>query len=338
MVPFGRTAAVFDVDDSLLDGNAGTIFTWYLYRQKVMRPEIRARIPRVIYEYARGRLTEQDMVEVGSSCHVGLRADELKVHAHACFERHLRKRITSRRRSGRSAATCSPATSCSWPPARPSTSSTSWPPTCGVHAAIGTRTSIVDGRFTDQILRPVVFREGKREAVEQLWSAGTSTWPAPGSTPTRRPTCRSSRRSATRWWSTPRPPSARRPSGAAGRWSGGPTGASPASTARAKTSGAAGTARRLSTRRPAAAPAARTAAARSPLVRAATSSSATPQHLGHLLRHQPTWAGSFRLPRNGMGARNGESVSTSSRSSGTRRTASRIASAVLKVTMPATET
>jgi hypothetical protein len=24
MVPFGRTAAIFDVDDSLLDGNAGT--------------------------------------------------------------------------------------------------------------------------------------------------------------------------------------------------------------------------------------------------------------------------------------------------------------------------
>src|SRR5438105_15912560 len=27
MQPFQRTAAVFDIDDSLLDGNAGTIFT-----------------------------------------------------------------------------------------------------------------------------------------------------------------------------------------------------------------------------------------------------------------------------------------------------------------------
>jgi len=28
MQPFQRIAAVFDIDDSLLDGNAGTIFTW----------------------------------------------------------------------------------------------------------------------------------------------------------------------------------------------------------------------------------------------------------------------------------------------------------------------
>ena len=39
--------------------------------------ELRARVPRIIYEYARKRLTEQDMVEVGSRCHEGLRADEV---------------------------------------------------------------------------------------------------------------------------------------------------------------------------------------------------------------------------------------------------------------------
>ena len=95
MVPFGRTAAIFDVDDSLLDGNAGTIFTWYLYSERVMRSDMRSRVPRIIYEYARNRLTEQDMVEVGSRCQQGLYADDVKAHAHLCFERHLRKRITS---------------------------------------------------------------------------------------------------------------------------------------------------------------------------------------------------------------------------------------------------
>jgi len=167
MVPFGRTAAVFDVDDSLLDGNAGTIFTWYLYRQKVMRPEVRARIPRVIYEYARGRLTEQDMVEAGSSCHVGLRADELKEHARACFEKHLRKRITMgalrqvRRHllSGHFVLIAS---------GSPQYIIDELAAHLRVHAAIGTRASIVGGQFTDQLIRPVVFREGKREAVEKL--------------------------------------------------------------------------------------------------------------------------------------------------------------------------
>ena len=167
MVPFGRTAAVFDVDDSLLDGNAGTIFTWYLYREKVMRAEMRSRIPRIIYEYARHRLSEQEMVMVGSQCHVGLRADELKAHARACFERHLRKRITSgalrqlRRHllSGHFVLVAS---------GSPQYIIDELAAHLHVHAAIGTRTRIIDGRATDQIVPPVVFREGKREAVERL--------------------------------------------------------------------------------------------------------------------------------------------------------------------------
>jgi phosphoserine phosphatase/GNAT superfamily N-acetyltransferase len=167
MVPFGRTAAVFDVDDSLLDGNAGTIFTWYLYREKVMRPEVRSRIPRLIYEYARHRLSELDMVEVGSRCHEGLRADELKVHARTCFERHLRKRITSgavrqiRKHllSGHFVLVAS---------GSPQYIIDEVGAHLRVHAALGTRTRVVDGRATDQILPPVVFREGKREAVERL--------------------------------------------------------------------------------------------------------------------------------------------------------------------------
>jgi len=167
VVPFGRTAAIFDVDDSLLDGNAGTIFTWYLYSEKIMRPEVRSRIPRLIYEYARKRLSEQDMVEVGSRCHVGLRADEIKAHAHTCFHRHLRKRITTgavrqiRKHllSGHLVIVAS---------GSPQYIIDEVGRHLRVHLAIGTRTRIVDGRATDQIIPPVVFREGKRAAVERL--------------------------------------------------------------------------------------------------------------------------------------------------------------------------
>jgi HAD superfamily hydrolase (TIGR01490 family) len=167
MIPFQRTAAVFDVDDSLLDGNAGTIFTWYLYSEKIMRPEMRSRIPRLIYEYARDRLTEQDMVEEGSKCQQGLYADVMKAHAHACFERHLRKRITSggmrqiRKHllSGHFVIIASG-------------SSQVIIDELGrhlrVHAAIGTRARIVEGRITGEIIPPVVFRDGKRTAVERV--------------------------------------------------------------------------------------------------------------------------------------------------------------------------
>jgi HAD superfamily hydrolase (TIGR01490 family) len=168
VVPFGRTAAVFDVDDSLLDGNAGTIFTWYLYSEKVMRPEMRSRIPRAIYEYARRRLTERDMVEIGSRCHSGLRADEIKSHAHACFERHLRKRITAgavrqiRKHllSGHFVLVAS---------GSPQYIVDEVGRHLNAHASIATRTRIVDGRATEEFLPPgVVFQEGKRAAVEQI--------------------------------------------------------------------------------------------------------------------------------------------------------------------------
>ena len=167
MIPFGRTAAVFDVDDSLLDGNAGTIFSWYLYSEKVMRPEMRSRIPRLVYEYARDRLTEQDMVEEGSRCQQGLFADAVKAHAHLCFERHLRKRITSggmrqiRRHllSGHFVLIAS---------GSPQYIVDEVGRHLRVHAALGTRTRVVDGKATDEILPPVVFREGKRAAVEAI--------------------------------------------------------------------------------------------------------------------------------------------------------------------------
>ncbi len=167
MVPFGRTAAIFDVDDSLLDGNAGTVFTWYLYSEKIMRPEMRSRIPRFIYEYARRRLSEQDMVEVGSRCQQGLRADELRAHAHACFEKHLRKRITTgavrqiRKHllSGHLVVLAS---------GSPQYIVDEVGRHLRVHLAVGTRTRVVQGRVTDELLPPVVFRDGKRAVVEQL--------------------------------------------------------------------------------------------------------------------------------------------------------------------------
>src|SRR5689334_17357826 len=69
-------------------------------------------------------------------------------------------------------------------------------------------------------------------------------------------------------------------------------------------------------------------------VDAATSSDETPRAFANAAPTATTNAGSFGLPRYGSGARNGESVSTSMRSAGARRAASRNGSAFLNETMP----
>lgn len=170
MVPFGRTAAIFDVDDSLLDGNAGTIFSWYLYSEKIMLPEIRTRIPRLVYEFARRRLGERDMVELGSRCQEGLWIDDVRTHAQVCFEKFLKKRITEgavrqiRKHllSGHYVLIAS---------GSPQVIVDEVARHLRVHGAIGTRTRAVGGKATSEILPPIVFQDGKRDAVARALAA-----------------------------------------------------------------------------------------------------------------------------------------------------------------------
>jgi putative phosphoserine phosphatase/1-acylglycerol-3-phosphate O-acyltransferase len=167
VTPFHRTAAVFDVDDSLLDGNAGTIFTWYLYSQRVLRADVRQKLPRALYDFARRRLGEADMVALASRSHIGIRADVLKDHARRCFERHIRKRVTAdgmraiRRHLLAGHLTILASGS-------PQAIVDELGHFLNVHVAIGTRALIREGVMTDELLPPVSFREGKRERVRQI--------------------------------------------------------------------------------------------------------------------------------------------------------------------------
>ena len=170
MTPFHRTAAVFDVDDSLLDGNAGTIFTWYLYQQKVLRADVRQKLPRAIYDFARRRLGEADMVALASRSHIGIRADVLKDLSRRCFEKHIRKRVTAdgmraiRRHllSGHLVILAS---------GSPQAIIDEVGRFLNVHVAVGTRAIIRDGIMTDELIPPVSFREGKRERVREVCEA-----------------------------------------------------------------------------------------------------------------------------------------------------------------------
>jgi len=167
VTPFQRTAAIFDVDDSLLAGNAGTIFTWYLYSQKIMRADLRSRLPRAVYDYARGRLGEADMVALASKAHLGLSAEELHAHARRCFERHIRHRITAeglrtvRRHllAGHLVVVAS---------GSPQAIIDEVGRFLGAHQALGTRARFQGGMVTDELLLPLTFQEGKRDRVRAV--------------------------------------------------------------------------------------------------------------------------------------------------------------------------
>jgi HAD superfamily hydrolase (TIGR01490 family) len=167
MQPFDRTAAVFDIDDSLLDGNAGTIFTWYLYSNREMLPQVRSHVPRALYDYARKRLSEADMVALGSRCQQGLRADRLRELAGRCFEKHLKKRITQQglrtvRRHllmGHLVLVAS---------GSPQFIIDEFGRFLRAHEAVGTRALIKEGVSSEELVDPIVFREGKRERVKEI--------------------------------------------------------------------------------------------------------------------------------------------------------------------------
>lgn len=167
MQPFQRTAAIFDLDDSLLDGNAGAIFTWYLYSNRLMRDEARRTLPRAVYNFARRKLSESDMVALASRCHTGLRADELRAHARACFARHVKKRVT---RDGLHAVQRHLALGhyvlvASGSPQMITDEVAQF---LHAHEAIGTRAAFENGVCTGEILTPMVFQLGKRERVREV--------------------------------------------------------------------------------------------------------------------------------------------------------------------------
>jgi HAD superfamily hydrolase (TIGR01490 family) len=164
---FQRTAAIFDIDDSLLDGNAGTIFTWFLYSNREMASVVRNQVPRALYDYARKRLGEADMVALGSRCQQGIRVDRLRDLAQSCFTRHIKKRITQgglravRKHllQGHLVIVAS---------GSPQYIIDEVGRFLHAHEAIGTRAIAKDGVSSEELVQPLVFKEGKRERVKEI--------------------------------------------------------------------------------------------------------------------------------------------------------------------------
>lgn len=164
---YGGKAAVFDVDDSLVAGNSGTIFTWQLLQANELSARMRTELPRAVLDFARRRVSEEHMVRLGTVCQAGIRADRLRLLARRCLESAIRRRITA---AGRAQVQKHLAAGHLVIVA----SGSSIPIISEVarevraHVAIGTRGVIREGVHTDELHGEPIFREGKRRAVLAL--------------------------------------------------------------------------------------------------------------------------------------------------------------------------
>lgn len=170
MRPFGGKAAIFDVDDSLVAGNVGTLFTRYLYGADQLDAGMRHELPRAVLDYARGRASERFMVELGTRCHRGLRADRLRLHARQCFERTVAPRLTTagRERIGRHLAAGHLVIVASGSP-EPIVEEVARE--VRAHLAAGTRGVFRDGIHTGEVLGAALFEDDKRRRVLDLLAA-----------------------------------------------------------------------------------------------------------------------------------------------------------------------
>jgi phosphoserine phosphatase len=164
MRDFRGQAAVFDLDHSTLDGNAGLLFTRSLYLKGMFSPSIRKQIPGLIYRYMAGKATEADVVEFGSRCQDGLTQEEAQKVAADCFVQSVKPRITreglqvlrSHLLSGHLVILASGSP-------MPIVEETGI--FLGAHVVIATRAKMLDGRYIAEIERPLSFEEGKKELV-----------------------------------------------------------------------------------------------------------------------------------------------------------------------------
>jgi phosphoserine phosphatase len=164
MRDFRGKAAIFDLDHSTLDGNAGLLFTRSLYLKGLFSPAIRKQIPGLIYRYVAGKATEADVVEFGSHCQAGLSYEAVKKVAAECFTQSVHPRITkeglqairTHLLSGHLVILAS---------GSPLPIVEEVGLFLGVHIVIATRAKMIDGKYIAEIELPLSFEEGKRDLV-----------------------------------------------------------------------------------------------------------------------------------------------------------------------------
>lgn len=156
--------AVYDVDGTLLSQNIGLTFVKYLLSRKLVQWHVSLLIFAVYILYKVGVLGFEAPIRAGAWALRGLTTDHVQKLAKLCFETDIRpaifsdaiNEISTCRRDGMKIVI---ATGAHEAIAKPLADF------IGADICVATRSKVIEGRYSLQLLQPIPFREGKSEAV-----------------------------------------------------------------------------------------------------------------------------------------------------------------------------
>ena len=159
--------AIFDLDETLLEGNAGVIFIRHLYFKGIIKGAYRKIIPMEVYRYITGSISEDRMVELGSKALMGIHQDVLYREARCCLEEKLKDKFNEHilsileihKNLGHTTILAS---------GSPVYIVRAVGDFLGFDHVLGSRVRVEDGVCTDVIEEPLCYKEGKLMRVERL--------------------------------------------------------------------------------------------------------------------------------------------------------------------------
>jgi len=159
------TPAIFDIDQTLIQGMSGSYFVKYLWDNKVYGIRAKLKILRALYLYRMNSLSEADIVRMGATSYKGLMVEDLTQWGERCFEEVVREKIYSealrevRRhlRDGHHVVFASGSSNFIAEPIGRF---------FGAHRSIGTRARVLFGVSTGEIENHICYGEGKLRLVE----------------------------------------------------------------------------------------------------------------------------------------------------------------------------
>lgn len=160
-------AAVFDVDRTLLGDMTGALFSRYLVRAQKLRGRRRLWLLSRILLHRFGLLQDRSIVELGVLCYAGLPESDLREMSRRCFDEEIRdrlyreamERIAAHRRDAHVIVLASGSSHFIVEEVGRFV---------GADHVIGARARIEGGISAGEVVRPLPFRDGKRELVERF--------------------------------------------------------------------------------------------------------------------------------------------------------------------------